>query len=554
VVLMTRIRIVGAASIWCLLAVVGCEEGPPVGPPGGVELAVASRVPRLSHAEWENTVQDLFELPQPTGLSVAFEPDPLGGKEFDDNESALSVGPVLWANYQAAAETVAGTVVTDPALLANIVPTDLPTEPNAKARGWIGAFGKRAFRRPLANGEIDAYAALFAQGTTHYPEMGDAFVSGVRLSLEAFLQSPHFLYRPELGDAPEGVDRFALTGWEVASRLSYALWNTMPDEELFRAAEEGELDGEEGLVAQAERLLEHPRAKAAFLRLHDQLYDAEQYLGLAKSAVLYPTFDPVVGEEMREELSRFVSRTLVEEDGGLKELLTSRTTFVTPRLAEIYGIDPQTLSFDADGYAEVELGDDRSGLLTRAGFLAWKGTQTQPDTILRGVFVNRKIICQLLGDPPNEAAGAMLGDENTNREKVNALTGPGTCGASCHGKFINPIGYAFEHYGAMGEWRDMDNGFPIDSSSSFKFDGVEKTYGDAVELSNIMAESPSVHACYAGFLAEFVLAREIQAGDAPFLEDVSALSLTGASARSLIVELVKSDAFRMRSTKVEVAQ
>lgn len=545
-------RILGTAII-CFAALAGaCDEAsapPPAGPTG---LAASSRVPRLSHAQWENTVQDLLRLDQPVGLSASFAPDPLGGKVFDHDEDALSVASLLWANYQAAAETVAGMVTTDAALLAAILPPDLPAEPAAKARAFLADFGRRAYRRPLSAAELDAYAALFDQGAAHFPELGDPFVAGVRLSLEGFLQSPHFLYRAELTPAPATGDRYPLGGFEVASRLSYALWDTMPDDELLRAAEAGELAGDAGLGAQVERLLADPRAEGALLRMHDQLYDADQYLAIDKSTALYPSFDATLGAELREELRRFVRHVLLTEGGGVAELLTSRTTFVTQRLADLYGVAPGAP--DADGFSQVELDPAlRSGLLTRAGFLAWKGTQTQPDTILRGVFVNLRIVCRELGDPPDAAAGAELGGEPTNREKVDALTGPGTCGASCHGKFINPIGYAFEHYGALGEWRDEDNGFAIDASASYELDDEPRAYADAVELSDLLAGSAEVHACYAGFLAQFLLARDLHPEDTPLLDELATQSLAGASARELVVELVKSDAFRMRPTHEEVS-
>src|SRR5207249_857233 len=148
--------------------------------------------------------------------------------------------------------------------------------------------------------------------------------------------------------------------------------------------------------------------------------------------------------DMRAELGKF-TQDVFERKGGLRELLTSTTTFVTPRLAAIYGLAPDSLPApDADGLSRVELDPtERAGLLTRAGCLAWKGKESQPNTIQRGVFVVRKIICQQLGNPPVEAQRATLGNQPTNRERVDALTGPGTCGAGCHGRYINPAGFAF---------------------------------------------------------------------------------------------------------------
>ncbi|MBK8941493.1 MAG: DUF1592 domain-containing protein [Polyangiaceae bacterium] len=523
------------------------DDGPCIGcTPEGVEVAPSTRFARLSHRQWENTVVDLFGLDAPVGASSSFTPDPLGGKAFDNNTASLDVTPGLWSDYQDAAEEVATLVVGDPALLAKIVPADLPAAMPDRAEEWLRAFGQRAWRRPLSADEVTAMMVVFNQGATHFPE-NDAFTAGVRLSLEAFLQSPYFVYRAELGALPNVNGLIELSDWEIATRLSYTLWDTMPDEELFRAAGEGELKSDDGLRAQIDRLLASDRARATIRSFTDQLSDAEQYLALTKSPTLYPDFDPAVGEDMREELHRFAEHVMLDEDGGLRELLTSRTTFVTAELAEIYGLDPATLTFDESGFAQVELdAAQRSGLLTRSGFLAWKGTETEPDTILRGVFINRRFICQDLGDPPDEAMGAQLGDEQTNRERVGALTGPGTCGATCHGTFINPIGFAFEHYGALGEWRDDEGGLPIDASASFPFREGETSFADALELSDVLADSPQAHACFARYWVEFTLGRDVLAADDPLIEQLADESHAGAPVRDVLAALLESPVFRYR--------
>jgi len=515
--------------------------------PSGITVVDSTRFPRMSHAQWENTVQDLFKLSAPVGLSSAFAPDPLGGKAFDNNTASLQVTQNLWGDYQVAAETIAATVTSDATLLANIVPADLPSEPAAKQQAWLERFGKQAWRRPLTAAEVDSLKALFAQGTTHYPEL-DAFTAGVRVTIEELLQSPHFVYRPELGSDADDNSLIALTDWELASRLSYTLWNTMPDPLLFEAAESGDLVTDVGLTDQVERLLASEKATTTMQLFFDQLNDAEQYLAIDKATELYPDFDPAIGADMREELSRFVTYTVLEQNGNLKDLLTSRTAFVTQELADIYGVDTSTLTFDADGFAQAELDPaQRSGMLTRAGFLAFKGTLSQPDTILRGVFVNRRFICTELQDPPDEAADAQLGDEVTNRQKVEALTGAGTCGASCHGSFINPVGYAFENYGALGEWRELDSGIAIDASSKFPFEDGEQTFSNAVELSEVLADSPQVHACFSRFWIEYVMARDIvKVDDDALIELVGEASIAGAPVREVLTTLLTSDAFRYR--------
>ncbi len=512
--------------------------------PGAQAIAPRSQFPRLSHAQWERTIVDLFHLDAPTGLSASFTPDPLGGKAFDNNEASLQVTPGLWADYQRAAEEIALLVTSDPALLAKIVPADAPSDPAAKRDAFLQAFGKRAFRRPLADSEVASLASLFDQAAEHYPEV-DAFTGGVRIALEGILQSPFFVYRPELGTEADPGEKVPLSGYEVATRLSYALWGTMPDDDLFAAAEAGKLGSAAGVEEEARRLLASERARSTLVAFHDQLYDADQYVSIQKNTTLYPYFDPAVGEDMREELSLFVEHVLFTQKGGLSDLLTSRTTFVNARLAQIYGLD--TAGLDDATFVERELPEaERAGLLTRAGFLAWKGTMTQPDTILRGVFVNRRIICQELGDPPPEAMGAELGDEKTNRQKVEALTGKGTCGETCHGNFINPIGFAFESYGALGEYRTTDNGEPVDASATFPFEDEKVSYVGAAELSKVIAEQEQSHRCYSRYWLEFLFGRDKKVHDGALIADVAAQSKAGATVEDVVVALVTSEAFLTR--------
>jgi hypothetical protein len=511
--------------------------------PSGLQVAESTRFPRLSHGQWENTVRDLFGLPTPTGFSSGFSPDALGGKKFDNNTDTMSVNSTLWADYQRAAEDVAALVTGDPALLANIAPATLPTDPVARRDAFLESFLARAFRRPAPDAEVARFAAVFDEGATHYPDT-DPFTSGVRLTIEAVLQAPFFLYRPELGASDE--DLVPLDDWEMASKLSYTLWGTMPDQALFEAAGRGDLTKTDSLAEQVDRMLADPRASETFRHFFDQVGHGDEYPMLDKSDSLYPDVLPETGAELREELARFVSH-VIDSDGGFSELVTSRTTFVTPSIARIYGIDPATLTFDEDGFAEVELDPTkRAGLLTLAGFLAWRGTPAQPDTILRGVYLSEYVVCASVGDPPDEAIGQTLGEGMTNRERVENLTGPGTCGASCHGTVINPLGYAYEHYGAAGEWRDVDNGFPIDSSASFTFDGEAKSYTNAVELAGLIAESKSAHKCFAKSWIEFTMGRDLVSEDDGLTELLGEESHAGASVREMLRALLVSDAFRYR--------
>lgn len=505
---------------------------------GQVGQAAEADVARLSHSEWDQTVADLFGLDGSVGLSSSLVSDPLGGKAFDNNQSALRVGPALWRDYQAAAETLAERVTGDPVLLARLVSASSSGNAGEAATAFIETFGLRAFRRPLLASEVKDRQALFAQGPVLYPEL-DPFVAGVRLCLESFLQSPDFIYRIE---SHEGLrDGRGFGDWETASRISYAIWHSMPDQELFRAAEAGELSTAAGMHHQIERMLDDPRATAAVERFFEQLYDADQYQHMHKSQAQYPDFSPELTQDMHAEFQKFTEH-VYQMGGGLRELLTSTTTFVSQRLSPIYGLDATALSApDAEGFSRVELdAAERSGLLTLSGFLAWKGTDSQPNTIQRGVFVIRRILCQPLGNPPVAAQGATFGNQTTNRARVEALTGPGTCGAGCHGRYINPAGFAFEHFGALGEYRTVDAGTLIDSSATFEFEDGPGSYMDAPQFSQVLSDSLQAHACFSSYLLEYLRGREGVAEDAALVENLAQRSLGGASTRELLIAAVEA--------------
>lgn len=526
----------------------GGGEGPD-GPIDPVTEAVASlettRFPRLSHEQWENTIRDLFRLSTTTGMSTSFSGDPLGGV-FDNNEAKLLVSAAHWQDYQTAAEGVAALVVADPAILANIVPSDLPSDPGEAARAFIETFGQRAYRRPLTADEIDTYLALFAQAPDLL-EGTDDFVLGVELSLQAFLQSPHFLYRLQATDVVADDGLIHLDGWEVASKLSYMLWNTMPDDTLFAAVEAGELDEPAGIMAQAARMLDDAQARPMVAAMHAQLFQFSHYDDLYKDEAYFPDFPVDAGPDLQIEAELFID-DVIFSGGGLYELLTSPVTYVNADLAAVYGLSGDF----TDEMVRVELDPtERAGFLTRIGFLASNATPREQNTIHRGVFINHRILCTELPDPPDNVEGLPPSDGfATNRERVESHTGPGTCGEGCHQVWINPPGYALEHYDAIGGYQDTENGEPVNALATWQVDGEEITFDGAVELSQIMAESDAAHRCYAKHWLQYGYGREPQDGDTATIDELMGASKAGG-VEDLILALTQTLAFRTRAVVVE---
>jgi hypothetical protein len=515
------------------LALVGCpSKATYTGEP-----SEADRFPRLTHTQWERTVQDLFVLGDPPGLATQFQPDPQLGR-FDNNIARLATSAALWRDYQHAAEVMSERVAHDPGTLAVIVPADSPGDP----RAFVESFGLHTFRRPLNAGEADRYMALFAMGAARFPEH-DAFTAGVRLVIEAMLQSPHFLYRAELAESV--VDGgMPLTGYEVASRLSYVLWNTMPDETLLTAARKGELDSADGVRKHAARMFDDPRTLAQFRRFHFQAFAMSEYGDLDKDPVRFPQWRRDLGVMMQEEALRFLD-DVVANDGGVAEILTSTKAFVNADLAAVYQVPGD---FGAD-FTEVKLDPQRrAGFLTRAGFLARNATLAESDPIHRGVFVNLNLICRTISARP-DIPDSLMPMGNTTRERVDSITGNDTCGQGCHARMINPIGFALEHFDAIGAYREDENGFAINSADTYAFeDGREIKFANAVELSKQLAKAPEVHSCYVSQLLEFTLGRTLLESDQPSIDDFADRSLSdGASVRDVVLSVVASRAFRARA-------
>ncbi len=525
------------------------DDGPDSGDgDGDGDSLETTRFPRLSHTQWENTVRDLFRLDAPTGYSSIFIGDPISGK-FDNQSESLDVTSTLWADYQRAAEQVADLVTSNPDLLSQIVPADLPDDPgdpSVKAQAWLEEFGLRAYRRPLSADELQAHWDLFQQGAGLYDDK-DAFTAGVHLSIQVFLQSPHFLYRVESSSEVGEDGRIHLNAWELATKLSYMLWNSMPDDELLAAAEAGELDDTAGVVVQAARMLDDPKAHATIADFHAQLLDYDHYLDLHKDEGWYPEFDPeVMGPAMQLETERFIDAVIFEDEGNFSDLLTAPFTYVNQDTAWVYGLEGEY----GPELERVFLDEtQRSGILTQLGFLSSNAYAIDPDSIHRGVSVVRNLLCAPLPPPPDNVPPlppAM--DGTTNRERVDKHTGKGTCGEGCHSTIINPVGFAFEHYDAIGQWRDLDNGIQVDASGEFALDQQLHQYDDAIEFGKIAAASTQVHACYVGHLIEYAWARDTKNADQALIDDIAARSAAGdLSIRELVLELTQAEAFLTRT-------
>ncbi|MEQ1567199.1 MAG: DUF1592 domain-containing protein [Myxococcota bacterium] len=412
---------------------------------------------------------------------------------------------------------------------------------------WISTFGRRAHRRPLDVGEVASYAALFDQGPTLFGT-GDDFADGVQLVLTAMLQSPWFIYRVEATPAA-GTEPVPLSSYELASKLSYALWNTMPDDALLDLADADGLASEAGLRAEALRLLDDPRARDTIADLHRQALFLDNYDNLFKDPGLYPEFTATTPASMKAEAVAFVD-DVVFGDGTVRDLYTRPHTFVNDDLAPIYGLSGNF----GDELVPVDLDpNERAGLLTLSGFLSLEADPYISSPIKRGVFVNLHVWCVDLPPPPNNVPPLPASDgQMTTRELVESHTGAGTCGQGCHSTYINPPGYAFENYDALGRYRTEEYGFPIDASGEYPMAAGKVGWDDPLAFSAVVADANETHRCYAQHLLEYVQGRHSTPEDGGRLDRLATASRDdGLAIRELILNLVLDDSFRTRSPEVE---
>jgi hypothetical protein len=498
-----------------------------------------TRFARLSHRQWENTVRDLLRLPVAPGLTAKFTTDSF--RTFANDGGNLLVSETLRADYQTAAESLAEKLARDPAALGRLVPGLAVTAgPDLKGRAqtFIKDFGRRAYRRPLDDQELAAFTALFDKGPMLVPGV-DAFAAGAQVVLEAVLQSPHFLYRTEL---TTGQGRVRLGDYEIAAKLSYALVGTMPDDDLFDAAAKGGLGNHDQISGQAERLL--GKAGEPGITFHEEFLNLRGLVGeIDKDAAKFPEFKPAWRDSIARESALFLGE-IFSSGKGLTELLTAPFTFVDANVAPLYGVKAPA----GAEFARVDLDPkQRAGLLTQTAFLARSGT-TESDPILRGAFLNHTLLCLDLEPPPGvtENVPDPPASARTNRERVTAVTSATQC-AACHAAFINPAGFAFENYDALGRYRTTEGGQPVNAADSYSFASGPKSFKDGVEFSRLLAESFEVHDCYARNWFTFLQGRLTRPEDEPFIKWMSQRSLAErTSLRSLALTVVTDDSFLTR--------
>ena len=418
-----------------------CQETPPPVQP----------TRRLTRDQYLATVRDL--LGDTRDLSDRFPADDKGEAVFAPPDT-LTVTPTWADKLLSSAEELAKTAMANP---ARLLPCNPSGNEDACADQFIKTFGKRAFRRPLNADDVAGLTAIYKTGAAQ-----GGFASGIELVISTILQSPSFVYRVELGQKAGSIaGAVKLTPHEVASRLSYFIWGTMPDQLLFEAADAGKLTSAEDIGAQVERMMKDPRARTTLVGFNQRLFGTDIIDEASKDGEIYPQFTDEVKAAMKAEFQAYVEDALFAGDGSLDTLLTSKTTFVNAALASLYGVPAP----GGTGLQKVQLdGTQRAGLLTTVGLLSAHTISDTSAPIIRGKFIRERLLCAELAEPPPglEVVAPDPKPGITTRELlVQHATSP-SCSA-CH-ELMDPIGFGYGNFDGIGRWRTTEEGKAVDAS------------------------------------------------------------------------------------------
>lgn len=491
---------------------------------------------RLTRAQYVNSLRDLLGpgIVPPS----ATEPDLAQSGFLAVGAARTSISPRGVEQYESGAFSMAAQVMDEPDRRAALMPcAPRHVVDDECARAFVRTFGLRAWRRPLTVAEEDGLVAIARAAAE---ALGD-FHTGLQYPLAALLQSPNFLFRVEVGEADPGrPGLLRYTSWEMASRLSYFLWNTTPDEALLDAAARDELVTDAGLRAEVGRLLADERARSAVRGFFSELLRLHELDRVVKDPNIYHHYSPDLGASAREETLRVIEHLVFDEEADVRDLFTTRTTFVDRRLAAIYNVPAPA----REGFARIELPADgpRAGYFGQVSFLALFAHPVSSSATLRGKFVRQTLLCGEIPPPPSDVNTALpepSPELPTLKERVVVhLTNP-AC-SSCH-LLMDPIGLGFEQFDGIGHFRPLENGAVVDPAS--ELDGVD--YADARQLASIVRDHPDTGPCMVRNLYRYATGNVEGRGEGQAIDALAeTFEAEGFQLKALMEAMVLSPIFR----------
>jgi hypothetical protein len=491
---------------------------------------------RLNRTEYNNTLRDLTGTARLVGNDLP--PDNLSFG-FDNIGEALTVQPLHIELFEKGADAVLDELFARPAtdaLRTKVLACDAQTG-HACVNSTVLTFAERAFRRPVTEAEIAPFVSI----ADMFTQTGGSAADGLKLALKGVLLSPHFLFRVELDASPTSKDPHRLSAFELATRLSYYLWSTMPDDTLYAAAKSGALNDDAKLATEVTRMLGQPQAKALIDNFGGQWLNVRRVANVKPDDVEYPSFNAELAASMQTESLMFFAE-LVDKGRPITELLTSDFSYVDAKLAAFYGI-----AAPASGFQRVQLGaSHRLGFLTQASFLTLTSNPTRTSPVKRGKWVLDQLLCS---PPPPPPPGVDVSLDDTGGQSVRARLeqhrAKEPC-RSCHA-IMDPIGLSFENFDGIGTFRTADQFGPIDATGTLETAAGKVTFNGASELVPLLAKDERLAACVAEKVLTYAVGRGFNADHHLAIDAaLAAMTTSGLGIRGLFGGVALGDSFKNR--------
>jgi hypothetical protein len=443
---------------------------------------------RLTEGQYRQSIADIF------GADIrvlgSFEPEVRASGLLAIGSAAGTITPSGFEQYEGRARAIAEQVVDE-----KHRPTTVACQPSSPdkadpvcATQFTGKFGRLLFRHPLTPSELQNWVGAAGDAAT----ASHSFYTGLKFALAGMLTSPKFLFRQETMESVSDSQTRRLDAFSIATRLSFFLWNTTPDDELLTAAANGELHSKRGLARQVDRMLASPRLEAGVRAFFSDFLEFDAFDTFVKDPIIYPKFTQRVADDAKEQTLRTITDLLIERHGDYRDLFTTRHTFMTRTLGMVYDV-PVT---SAKGWEPFEFSrdDPREGLLSQVSFVALHAHPGRSSPTLRGKAVRELLLCQHVPAPPANVNFTVVQDTSnpqykTARARVTAHRTNAIC-AGCH-KIMDPIGLALENFDGLGQLRTQENGVDIDASG--ELDGV--AFKDAAGLGTALHDNPALSTC-----------------------------------------------------------
>jgi hypothetical protein len=492
---------------------------------------------RLNRNEYTNTLRALTGTKLDPGAS--FPPDNLTFG-FDNIGEGNNVQPLHVEQYEKQADAIIDELFALPATDANrskILACEAATAGHACLVSTVLAFAERAYRRPVVEAEITPFIAI----ADSFTMTGGSAVDALKLALRAVLMSPHFLFRVELDASPSDNTPHRVNAFELASRLSYFFWSSMPDDALIASAKSGALLTDAGLLEQVARLLGDEKARNLIENFGGQWLTTRKVLSMKPDDAVYPNFDDAIANAMATESSLFFAE-LVNKGSPITDLLAADFTYVDKSLAAFYGLPAPS----GEGFQRVSLaGSPRLGFLTQGAFLTLTSNPTRTSPVKRGKWVLDQLLCAPPPQPPDGVDTDLPANGQSVRARLELHRAKEPC-KTCH-KLMDPIGLSFENFSGVGEYRTVDEFGPIDATGTLETATGAVNFNGAGELVKLLTKDERLSRCLAEKVLTYAVGREFNNDDGIAIDKLlTSGNGTGQGLRGVFGSVALSESFRSR--------